>query len=101
MLGAEVYQIAVLVILILGIYNVMTAKNIVKIILILEMMLTSVNLLLLHASVINGEDPLGSAVIITSIVIGAGLTAFLLSLAIKVGREHGTIDIQKLNSIKE
>ena len=100
MLGIEIYHIAVLIIIILGLYNIMTAKNIVKIILILEMMLTSVNLLLMYSATINGQDPLGYAVVITSIIIGAGLSAFLLSLAIKVGREHGTIDIRKLNNLR-
>ena len=100
MLPTEIYQIAVYAILMLGIYNIMVSRNIVKKILIIEIMLTSVNLLLLHASIIHGSDPLGQAVVITSIVIGAGLSAFLLSLAIKTAREHNTLDIDKLDELR-
>ena len=100
MLGVEIYHIAILIIMVLGIYNIMTAKNIVKIILILEMMLASTNLLMLQAAIRNGNDPLGQVVVITSIVIGAGLSAFLLSLAVKVSREHGTLDIRRLNNLR-
>lgn len=100
MLSVETYHIGVLIIIILGLYNIMTSKNIVKAVLIVEMMLAATNLLILQASIRNGQDPMGPAVIITSIVIGAGLSAFLLSLAVKVAREHDTLDLRDLKNLR-
>ena len=73
MLSLEVYLISIFVVIVLGLYNIMNSKNIVKIILIIEMMLTAVNLLILFIAQGRDSDPLGQAIVITSIVIGAGL----------------------------
>ena len=100
MLNAIYYHAAVLIVIAFGLYNVMTAKNTVRAILSVEMMLAATNLIFMQASVRNGGDPLGQVVVITSIIIGAGLTAFLLSLAIKAYRETGNIDLQALSELK-
>lgn len=42
------------------------------------------------------SDPLAQALVITAIVIGFGITALLLRIALAVEREHGTIDLEEL-----
>ena len=100
MLDLTVYHIFTVVVLGLGIYNVMISKNLVKSVLIVEMMLGSVNLILFQASLRNGNDTLGKTALITSIVIGAGLSAFLLSMCVKVYREFGTLNPEKLRTLR-
>lgn len=100
MLGAQTYHIAILLMIIIGLFSITRSKNIIQVILLIEMMLASVNLLLLQAAARNGEDPLGQVGVIMSTVIGAGLTAFLLALSIKMYRETGTQDISKLQKLK-
>ena len=100
MLDTIYYHGAVLVVITFGLYNVMNSRNIVKAILSIEMMLAAINLIFMQASARNSGDTLGQVVVITSIIIGAGLTAFLLSLAIKVYRETGSLDLQELSRLK-
>jgi multicomponent Na+:H+ antiporter subunit C len=42
------------------------------------------------------SDPLAQSLVITAIVIGFGITALLLRIALAVEREHGTIDLEEL-----
>ncbi len=98
MLGLNIYHFVVIIIFALGIYNITLSKNIVKTVLIIEMMLGAVNLILFQISRNNGNDPLGQSVLITSIVIGAGLSAFLLSLSVKVYREFNTLDLEEVTT---
>ncbi len=100
MLDLIIYHVFTIIILGLGIYNLMVSNNIVKSVLIIEMMLGTVNLIIFQASVRNPDSSLGNAVLITSIVIGAGLSAFLLSMCVKVYREFGTLDPAKLNTLR-
>jgi multisubunit Na+/H+ antiporter MnhC subunit len=100
MLDIVYYHIVMLVILSLGIYNLILSKNIVKSVLIIEMMLAATNVIFFQAAVRNGNDSLGQAVVTTSIVIGAGLTAFLLSLCVKAYREFGTLNPDKMKLLR-
>lgn len=45
-------------------------------------------------------DPLAQALIITAIVIGFGITALLLKIALAVERSHGTCDLEDLRRIE-
>ncbi len=101
MIGLVTYHIFAIIILGLGIYNIMLSKNIVKGILIIEMMVATANLILFRISLEKGDDGLGRAVIITSIVIGAGLSAFMLSMAVKVYREFGTLNPEEVTRQEE
>jgi len=98
MLALNIYHFFVIIIFGLGVYNIMQSKNIVKTVLIIEMMLGAVNLILFQISRNNGNDSLGQAALLTSIVIGAGLSAFLLSLSVKVYREFKTLDIEEITT---
>jgi len=98
MLALNTYHFFVIIIFGLGVYNIMQSKNIVKTVLIIEMMLGAVNLILFQISRNNGDDSLGQATLLTSIVIGAGLSAFLLSLSVKVYREFKTLDLEEVTT---
>ena len=100
MLSPAIYHVTVLLIFVIGLIGIINSKNLVQIILIIEMMLAGSNLVLLQAATRNGNDPLGHSAVIISTVIGAGLTAFLLAISIKVYRETGTLDINKIRSLR-
>lgn len=95
----------------IGIFGVLTRKNIVKILLSLNIIETGINLLLvafgykeggvtpiLHSaegikSLATMVDPVPQALVLTSIVIGLGTTAFALGLTIRYYKTHGTVSI--------
>lgn len=51
---------------------------------------------LVEASGAAATDPLPQALILTSIVISFGITAFLIVLSYRTFKEHGTEDLEKL-----
>ncbi|WP_338537386.1 sodium:proton antiporter [Helicovermis profundi] len=95
----------------IGLFGVLTRKNIVKILLSLNIIETGINLLLVAFGykeggqvpiltssdsinqLINMVDPVPQALVLTSIVIGLGTTAFALGLTIRYYKTHGTVCI--------
>jgi NADH-quinone oxidoreductase subunit K/multicomponent Na+:H+ antiporter subunit C len=95
----------------IGLYGVLTRKNIIKILLSLNIIETGINLLLVAFGYVkDGEvpilksadsinqianmvDPVPQALVLTSIVIGLGTTAFALGLMIRYYNTHGTLSI--------
>ena len=45
-------------------------------------------------------DPLPQALVLTTIVIGLGTTALLVSIAIRIYHKYGTFDIDKIKKLK-
>ena len=98
-----------------GLYCVARKRNLVKIIIGLGIMGYAVNLLFIligyrHGGrspiLSNGEtiknivDPLPQAAVLTLIVMGLGVTLFLISLSIRIYEKYGTFDITKINKLK-
>lgn len=97
-----------------GLYGVLSQRNLIKIILGLNIMQYSMNLFLIligyvrdgEAPILQGEeirsyvDPLPQAMILTVIVIGLATTALLLAIAIRLYKKYGTFDIREINALK-
>lgn len=100
--------------LLVGIYGVLTKRDLIKIILSLGIMGYAVNLMFIlfayksgasYAILVRGEatttmvDPLPQALILTSIVIELGITAMLVALAIRLFEKYKTFDITKIRRL--
>lgn len=107
------------VLFLIGLYGVSCKKNVVKIILGLWIMEYSVNLFLillgyrkngippiLERGKDIGEfaqkavDPLPQALVLTSIVIGLGVLALMVAVAIRLYQRYGTFDITEMKKLK-
>jgi multicomponent Na+:H+ antiporter subunit C len=107
------------VLFIIGLYCVLTKKNIVKIVIGLVIMESSVNLFLVLlgyrkdgvAPIIEkatnpleflatSVDPLPQALVVTSIVIGLGVTTLAIAICIKLYEKYGTFDITEIRRLK-
>ncbi len=104
------------VLFLIGLYGVITRKNLIKIIIGLCIMEYSLNLLFIMVGYIDGGvapivdltsdkaatyvDPLPQAFVLTAIVIGLATTALLLAIAIKLYKKYKTFDIDKINNLK-
>ena len=105
--------------LIIGVYAVVAKKNIVKIIIGLLIIDYAVNMLLVlvgyrtggRAPILNrgetaeqlaltGVDPLPQAMVLTSIVIGLGLTALMVVMAIRLYEKYNTFDMNEIRKLK-
>ncbi len=97
--------------LLVGLYAILTQKNLIRIILALGLMEAGVNLLIVasgagadaKAPILSSltkagdlgrfADPLPHALVLTSIVIGLAVTALALVLAIRNQEGHGSLDL--------
>ncbi|WP_143287192.1 sodium:proton antiporter [Caloramator quimbayensis] len=102
--------------IVLGIYTVVTKKNLIKTVIGLSLIDYGVNLLIVSVGFNAGGsapiftfneikpdtffvDPVPQALTLTSIVIGACVTAMTLSLVIKIKDKYGTIDADKVRRL--
>lgn len=102
-----------------GLYAVAVKRNIVKIALGIIIMDHAVNLFLILVGYRAGGtapirrpdmpigeflatavDPLPQALVLTSIVIGLGITALMIALCIRLHQRYGTYDIQEMRRLR-
>lgn len=105
------FLISTFSLILIGIFGLLTRKNIVKILLAVNIMETGVNLLLVglgyfpggRAPIITSSisagnlpfvDPLPQALVLTSIVIGLGTTALALAITLRYYRSRRTIEFE-------
>jgi multisubunit Na+/H+ antiporter MnhC subunit len=98
-----------------GLYGVLTKRNIIKIVIALSIMEISMFLFFALIGYVEGgiapivtdeisapvyTDPLPQAMCLTAIVIGLATNAMLLSIAVRIYKKYKTFDIRKINSLK-
>lgn len=103
------------ILFLVGLFGVLTSRNIIKIVIGLSFMEFSIYLFLIligyvdnaDAPIIresvaqtNFVDPLPQAMVLTAIVIGLATKAMLLAVAIRIYRKYNTFDIRKISSLK-
>ena len=115
---ANVYVLC-LILFLVGLYGVLSQKNLIKLIIGLAIMEYAVNLLLIMVGYRQGGsapilergtdlekflsgavDPLPQAMVLTSIVIGLGLTALMVAMAIRLHEKYGTFDMNKVRKLR-
>jgi multicomponent Na+:H+ antiporter subunit C len=119
--GTLPFVLAILV-LGVGIYAVACKKNLVKVIVGVMIAEHAVNLFLLlmtyraaeggpaapiltpgenvQAFVQRAADPTPQALILTSIVIGLGVVALMVAMALRLHEKYGTFDLSKIRSLR-
>lgn len=99
----------------IGLYGIVTSRNYIHLIGCLTVVQSSTYILLLavgyragagapifytHPPGTPAVDPVVQALVLTDIVVGAAVTALLLTLAIQVDRRRGTLDPQALRPLR-
>ena len=121
-MGIAIYMLT-FALLLVGIYAVVARKNIIKIILGLLVIGYAINMLLVlvgYRAPVEGPakapiladgqsaaqlartavDPLPQAMVLTSIVIGLGITALMVAMAIRLYEKYGTFDMNRIRRLK-
>lgn len=101
--------------IVIGLYAVLSQRNMIRIIIGLNVADVGINLLLVTLGYIDGgrvpiftagqtsanmADPVPQALVLTAIVIGFGVTALMLTLAMRIYSIYGTIDASRLRGLK-
>lgn len=104
---------------IIGIYGMLTQKNLIKIVIGFSIMDTGTHIIIVAigylknrtAPIINSAvnvkdavnqvvDPIPSALVLTAIVIGLAVTALMLSFVIKLYHKKGSLSIDDFQELK-
>ncbi len=107
------------VLFVIGLYCALTKKNTVKIVIGLSLMEYAANLFLIllgyrkdgAAPIVDEStspleflarsvDPLPQALVLTSIVIGLGVTTLAIALCIRLYEKYGTFDITEIRRLR-
>jgi multicomponent Na+:H+ antiporter subunit C len=102
-------------ILAVGLYGLVTSRDLIHQIICLIVVQSSTYVLLLGVGYVTGAvapyffdipphtpavDPVVQALALTDVVVGATVTALLLSLVLQLHKRHGTIDPDELNALR-
>lgn len=103
------------VLFLVGLYGVITKRNLVKIAVSLSIMEISVFLFFALLGYVDGGvapivdpadpvrvyvDPLPQALVLTAIVIGLATTSMLMAIIIRLYRKYGTFDIREIKNLR-
>lgn len=112
-LGKNYYYFAAIVLFLIGFHTMLTHSNLIKKVIGMNIMETAIFLFFVSIGYINdrsapiiGEgtktfiNPLPSALILTGLVVGVCLTAFSLSLIMKLYKYYGTLDADEIMKIR-
>jgi len=96
-----VFAATAIMLLFIGIYCVISKRNMIKIVIGMEIITASVNLNFISMA-FNGEqtDPLAASIVLISIAIGAAIAAFALSIIINAFKQSGSADTRKLRRLR-
>lgn len=103
------------ILFLVGLYGVITRRNLIKIAISLSVMEFSTFLFLALLGYTTGGvapivdpadpvktyvDPLPQALVLTAIVIGLATTAMLMAVIIRIYRKYGTFDIREIKNLR-
>ncbi len=112
---AQILYITSFALVIIGLYAVLSQRNLIRIVIGLNIADVGINLLLVTLGYIEGgrvpiftagqsaanmADPVPQALVLTAIVIGFGVTALMLTLVMRIYATHGTIDASRIRGLK-
>lgn len=104
---------------VLGIWGILTQKNIIKMILGFVIFDTGLHVIMVSIAYVRGKaapildeaigledvvnkivDPVPQALVLTAIVIGFGVTALMLAYAVKLHQNKGSLEIEDFKDLK-
>ncbi len=92
--------VAVLALVAIGLYGLLIMRNLIKIVVALQIFSKGTILVMVVAGGMQGQLAIGSSLAITVIVADTVVTVVALALAIQVKRTHGTLDARAISGLR-
>ena len=107
-------RIASLILIVIGLFGILFNRHVIKMIISFNIIELGVNIFIISVGFVNNGaaliltkddplnsisfvDPLPQALVLTSIVIGLGITALGLAFGRKIFRKYGTYDLSEID----
>ncbi|MGB6680210.1 MAG: NADH-quinone oxidoreductase subunit NuoK [Candidatus Bathyarchaeia archaeon] len=97
------YIVTALILYILGMYCLAVKRNMIKLIIGIEILTSAANLNFIALAAYGnpgGADPLGHTFVIMSIVVGACVVAVALTIVVHAYRHYKTLDVRELKRLR-
>jgi len=95
------YATTAILLFIIGLYGTAVRRNMVRIVISLEIMTASVNLNFLAFTILDQSLlPLAQYFVVVSTVIGAAIAGLSLTIVVQAYRHYGSIDVKKLSKLR-
>jgi NADH:ubiquinone oxidoreductase subunit K len=97
----QLYIPASIILIVLGLYCIATKRDLIRIVLGIEIMTSGVNLNIIAMGLrSNGVEALAQSIALISMTIGACIAAVALSIIINVFRHYRTTDTKELRRLR-
>ena len=90
----------VILLLAIGFYGLLITRNLIKIVLVLQVLVKAVVIALVLAGKQSGNLGLGQSIAATVIVADTVVAVVALALAVQVRRRTGTLDLAKISTLR-
>ena len=96
----DVVLFGVILLLAVGFYGLLITRNLIKIVLVLQVLVKAVVIALVLAGKQSGNLGLGQSIAATVIVADTVVAVVALALAVQVRRHTGTLDLTKISTLR-
>jgi NADH-quinone oxidoreductase subunit K len=101
MTAPQIILIGVLGLIGAGLYGLLISRNLIKVIVALQILVKGAMLAIVAAGVASGRINLGQSLAVTVIVADTVVAVIGLALAIQIKRRSGTLDVKDLATLKK
>lgn len=99
-MSLSILLVGILGLLAIGLYGLLIARNLIKVVVTLQLLLKGAMLALIAAGQIAGDAELGQSLALTVIVADTIVAVVALALAVQVRRHFGTLDVRALTTLR-
>lgn len=96
----DIVLFGVVLLLAVGFYGLLITRNLIKIVLVLQILVKAVVIALVLAGKQSGNLGLGQSIAATVIVADTVVAVVALALAVQVRRYTGTLDLSKISTLR-
>jgi NADH-quinone oxidoreductase subunit K len=97
----QIAVIGVLGLLGIGLYGLLITRNLIKVVVALQVLVKGALLALVAAGTASGKINLGQSLAVMVIVVDTVVAVIGLALALQVKRRMGTLDVKELSTLKK
>jgi NADH-quinone oxidoreductase subunit K len=101
MTTAQVAVMGVLGLIGIGVYGLLITRNLIKVVIALQILGKGALLALVAAGSVSGKINLGQSLAVVVIVVDTVVAVVGLALALQVKRRMGTLDVKELATLKK
>jgi NADH-quinone oxidoreductase subunit K len=97
----QIALIGVLGLIGIGLYGLLITRNLIKVVVALQVLVKGALLALVAAGTVSGKINLGQSLAVMVIVVDTVVAVIGLALALQVKRRMGTLDVKELATLKK